>query len=155
MKMQLIKFKCARCGKQFKAPDLGFNSYGEFLLRSIGNADEAYLNAMENSAYQEVNALLKVNSKVSGKKPGELADILRKWFGLIACDPDRAGQPFQIGAFPKCISCGSQEMDYWEATDPAEFVERNVCLVTHVSWAALSDDEKKARIDSVLSQLGY
>jgi len=155
MKMQLIKFKCGKCGSQFKAPDLGFNSYGEFLLRSIGNADEAYLNAMEDRAYQEVNALLKVSSKVSGKRPNEIAEILRKWFGLIACDPDRAGRPFQIGAFPKCTSCGSQEMDYWEATDPAEFVEKSLRPITHASWAALSDDEKEARVDSVLSQLGY
>ncbi|MCY1279422.1 hypothetical protein D9M69_383140 [compost metagenome] len=155
MKMQLIKFKCAKCGSQFKAPDLSFYSYGEFLLRSIGNADEVYLNAMEDRVYQEVNALLKVNPRVSERKPNALAEVLRKAFGMIACDPDYAGQPFQIGAFPKCTSCGAQEMDCWEATEPAEFVERNLPLATHVAWAALSDADKEERADSVLAQLGY
>ena len=48
MKLQLIKFKCAKCEVQFKSPNIWQDSYGEFLLRSVGNAEEAYLDAIED-----------------------------------------------------------------------------------------------------------
>lgn len=150
MKLQLVKFKCAKCKNQFKAPVIGFDSYGEFLLRSIGNAEEAYLDAIEDQTYQEVDTLLKANTRMAGREPNVLADMLRKTYGAIACDPDSAGNPFQIGAFPKCPFCDSQEMEYWEATEPPEFVERTLQPVTHIGWSLLSDAEKKAKVDEVL-----
>lgn len=155
MKMQMIKFQCAKCGSQFKAPDLGFDSYGEFLLRSVGNADEAYLDAMEDGTYQEVSELLKSHTRLLGIKPNAFAAVLRRTYGLIACDPDQAGGPFQIGLFPRCPSCDSQEMASWEATDPPEFIEKALPPVTHLTWADLSHAEKVSRVDNVLSQLGY
>ncbi|MBZ9610920.1 hypothetical protein [Rheinheimera maricola] len=155
MKLQLFKFKCGQCGCQFKAPQIGSDSYGEFILRSVGNADEAYLDAMEDNTYQEVNSLLKSNLKMISKKPNELASILRKAYGVIACDLDKAGKPFFIGCFPKCPSCNMQEVEYWEATEPPEFIEKTICPVTHVAWSSLSDLEKQEKVDSVISSFGY
>jgi hypothetical protein len=155
MKMQMVKFNCLKCGCQFKAPELGFDSYGEFLLRSAGSASEAYLDAMQDSTYQEVNGLLKSHARLRELKPNALAAVLRKSYGLIACDLDQTGNAFQIGMFPKCPSCGSQEMASWEATDPPEFVEKEISPVTHVAWSSLSDAEKAAKVDLALTQMGY
>ncbi len=154
MKLQLVKFKCAKCAEIFKAPEIAFDSYGEFLLRSVVDAEEAYVNAIEDETYQEVNSMLKANARMAGKKPNTLAEMLRKTYGAIACDPDSAGQPFQIGRFPKCPSCDSQEMEYWEATEPPEFVEKEVRSVTHANWGLLSHAEKETKVDEVLSSMG-
>lgn len=154
MKLQLVKFKCAKCAGIFKSPEVAFNSYGEFLLRSVVDAEEAYVNAIEDETYQEVNIILKSNARMAGKEPNVLAEILRKTYGAIACDPDSVGQPFQIGRFPKCPSCDSQEMEYWEATEPPEFVEKAVRSVPHTKWGLLSHADKEAKVDEVLSSMG-
>ena len=155
MKMLMLKFNCLKCGNHFNAHELGVDSYGVFILRSAGTASEAYLDAMQDSTYQEVNGLLKLHARWRELKPNELADVLRKSYGLIACDPDQAGQPFQIGMFPKCPSCGSQEMASWEATDPPVFIEMEISPVTHMSWSSLSDAEKTTKVAQALKQLGY
>lgn len=154
MKLQLVKLKCAKFSEIFIAPEIVSGSYGEFLLRSVVDSEEACLNAIKDESYQEVNSLLKANARVIGKKPNKLAEILHKTYGAIACDPDSAGHPFQIGRFPKCPSCDSQEMEYWEATEPPEFVEKAVRSVTHAKWGLLSRAQKEAKVDEVLSSMG-
>lgn len=155
MRLRIVKFNCPKCNYQFKATELGFDSYGEFLLRSHGDANEAYLNAIQDSTYQEVNGLLKSHPQLRELKPNALASLLRKSYGLIACDPDQGGNAFQIGLFPKCPSCGSQEMASWEATEPPEFTDKEISPVTHGEWSLLTGDEKTAKVDQALRQLGY
>jgi predicted nucleic-acid-binding Zn-ribbon protein len=155
MKMQMLKFNCLKCGNHFNAYELGVDSYGVFILRSAGTASEAYMDALQDSTYQEVNGLLKLHARLRELKPNELAAVLRKSYGLIACDPDQAGQPFQIGMFPKCPSCGSQEMASWEATDPPVFIEMEISPVTHTVWFSLSEAEKVFKVNQGLEQLGY
>lgn len=155
MKVQLFDFKCANCANQFKAPALGAPLYGEFLMRSIGNAENAYLNAFEDKTYDEVSTLLDENFRLTEKSQKIRAKILQQTYGLIACDPDSMGQPFQIGMSPKCPLCGSQEMESWEATEPPEFIEKELRSVSHTAWTSLSEPEKKALIEDVLLKLGY
>jgi hypothetical protein len=151
MKLQLVKYRCANCGGEFKDPVIGFYSYGEFLLRSSGG-DTVYLDAIGDQAYQEVDGLMKASAKVLGKTSNELVCILRRIYGAVACDPDRMGDFFEIGKFPQCPFCNRQEMEYWEATEPPEFVEKNIPPVTHVGWNILSHVEKQARVEQVLSR---
>lgn len=155
MKMHMVNFICAECGNQFKAADLINASYGEFLLRSIGSADEVALDATGDRTYEEVNALVKANPRVNGKKPNAIASVLREIYGKVACDTDSFGKPFQIGAFPRCKHCGSQNMDYWEVSEPVEIVEKSVRPATHVAWVALAVAEKKQRVDEALEELGF
>jgi len=148
MKFHLFKYTCKNCGCQFKAPEIGFDAYGEFLLRS-SSGETVYINAMSDSTYQEVDQLMKklpVNQGVSAVK---LAEILRKIFG-IACDIDSKGQLFSINTKPKCPSCGSNEMSYWEATEPPEYVDKEFPNVTHDKWQSMTDNEKlKLLSDSI------
>ena len=150
MKLQLTIFKCAKCANIFKAPDIAHGAYGEFLLRSVDD-ELAYLDAIADETYQEVNLMVKANLRMIGKTPNVVADILRKTYGAIACDSDSSGQPYQIGRFPKCPGCNSNEMEFWEPTEPPEFIEEPVRPVTHTRWSLLSRLEREERVDHVLS----
>jgi hypothetical protein len=150
MKLQLVKYICGKCGENFKAPEILYNAYGEFLLRSAGG-ETRYLNALGDKTYAEVAGHLTESAKVIDKTPNALADMVRKMYGAIACDPDGMGNLFEIGKDPGCPVCGCQKMAYWEATDPPEFVDENVLPVTHVGWNMLSHADKKQKIEQVLS----
>ena len=155
MILHLLNYHCANCHCVFKVPELAGQAYGEFLLRSIDGADEAYLNALNDLTYDEVHQLLKSNVKVAHKSANALADILRKIYGAVACDPDGAGGAYQLAGSPKCPSCGSQEIASWEATEPPEYIEKEVSPVTHNNWNQLSNEEKTHKVDAMLSLLGY
>jgi hypothetical protein len=155
MKLQVYRFECAQCGNLFNAPKTVVGSYGEFILRSSGTGELAYLNALEDSTYDEVDSILKGNRKVASKKLHVVADILRKIYGEVACDTDDIGGIFGIGNNPKCPACGSHSMSRWEEILPPVFVDLNVSPVKHADWLSLSAEEKKIRVDQLLSRLGY
>ncbi len=149
MKLHLFKYTCGNCGVQFKAPEMSPTSYGEFLLRSeMGK--EAYLNAISDPVYQEVDNLLKHLPELQNKSAVELAEILREVFG-VACDPDEHGSLFSIGADPVCPSCNKRKISYWEATEPSEFVDKELPSISHNDWISLSDLEKIDLIKNALN----
>lgn len=149
VKLHLFKYRCKRCRSTFKAPTIMSSAYGEFLLRSEGRRTEAYLNAITDPTYQEVDALVKAHSKVAGMRSSEAADVLRKIFG-VACDPDSDDTEFQIGRRPRCPSCGG-EPDYWEATEPPEIVEKELAPVTHERWSRMNAQEKELAVDRAVT----
>ncbi|WP_346837592.1 hypothetical protein [Microbulbifer sp. SAOS-129_SWC] len=155
MKLQIVKCRCGSCGFEFNVPQIRSGSYGEFLLRGKSINSVAYLDAMGDKTYDEVDRLIKSDSRMSGKSANVLAGVLRKSYGSIACDSDSEGSVFQIGAFPACPSCGLQSVDYWEVVEPPEFIDIEVPPVTHMVWQSLSESEKKQKVGQVLSSLGY
>ena len=155
MKLHLFNYHCANCKCVFKVPKLAAQTYGEFLLRSVDGSDEVYLNALNDPTYDEVHQLIKSNVKMAHKSANALAGVLRKIYGAVACDPGSAGGAYQLAGSPKCPSCGSQEIASWEATEPPEFVEKEVRPVTHANWNWLSSEEKVHKVDTELSLLGY
>ena len=155
MKLQLVKYRCETCKAEFKAPQLKIGVYAEFLLRSQVSGHLAYLDAMTDKTYDETGEYLEANLRLAGKSENEMASILQKSYGAIACDPDAAGNIYQIGASPVCPSCASQIMECWEVIEPSEFVEQIISSVTHRNWSLLSDDGKAEKVDQVLTGLGY
>ncbi|WP_061539176.1 hypothetical protein [Collimonas fungivorans] len=152
MKLELIKYTCARCATSFDAPALGEDAYGEFLLRSK-NGEMAYLNAFMDLTYKEVDNLLSSHPKASVLQPLERAKILRRIYGGLACDLDSEMSPFEIDALPLCPSCGSQQMASWEFKNPPEILDVPVSAVTHNCWSMLSDSEKLKLLDARLAIL--
>lgn len=150
---QFSNFKCAGCGKQFLSSGLASGSYGEFLLRSSKIAGEAFLDALGDATYQEVIDLIKADEQMANKKPNAIADVVRRTYGEIACDPDEQGNYLRIGEFPKCPTCGSQKMESWEALDPPQMVEKSLPHVTHKVWNGLSSVEKQDVVSRVLKQV--
>lgn len=140
MKLHIFKYTCNSCGSQFKAPEIGPDAYGEFLLRS-SSGSLRYLNAMSNPVYDEVSKLVKTLPSSKDKSDIQLASIVRSAFG-IACDPDEHGQVLHMDAKPVCPSCENQNITYWEATEPAEYVDETVEPVTHNKWGELSEKQK-------------
>jgi len=148
MKYHLYKYTCKSCKCEFKAPELGFDSYGEFLLRS-SSGETVYMNAMSDAVYQEVDELLKRQPVNQGVSAVKLADILRSVFG-VACDDDYQGQRFSITAKPKCPACGCVESSYWVATEPPEYTNIDFPNVTHNEWLKLTESQKQKLIsDSI------
>jgi len=141
MKLELARYKCSTCANIYTAPSLGESAYGEFLLWSESGS-VAYLNALEDPTFKEVDSLLLLHPKASMLPPLERAKVLRKIYGRLACDVDEHGVPFSIDASPPCPSCGGQQLESWELTNPAEVVDISVKEVTHVHWYALSIEEK-------------
>lgn len=155
MKLHLFNYHCAQCNYVFKVPKLAAQAYGEFLLRSVEGSDEVYLNALNDPTYDEVYLLVKCNVKMAHKSANALADILRKIYGAVACDPGSSGGAYQLAGLPTCPSCGSREIASWEATEPPEYVEKEVAPVAHSNWDQLSNEEKVHKVDVELSLLGY
>jgi hypothetical protein len=149
VKLHLFKYRCKHCHSTFKAPTILSSAYGEFLLRSEGRRTEAYLNAITDPVYREVDALVKAHSKVARMRSSEAADVLQKIFG-VACDPDSDGTEFRIDRLPRCSSCGG-EPDYWEATESPEIVENELRPVTHERWNRMSAQEKGLVVDRAVT----
>lgn len=150
MKLQIMQFKCAKCGHYFKAPDLAFDSYGEFLLRTPNGFDEVYLNAFADKTYEEVNMILEENIIADSEPSIEVADVLKKIYGCVTCDFSVSGEPFKMGLFPKCPYCQSRDMAAWDEAIPVEFVEKFIPEVTHAGWSLLSKEQKRELVSNAV-----
>ena len=152
MILQLAKFKCKNCKTEFKANILKFEGYGEFSLRTPHANNIAYLNALEDKTYDEVDVLLKDNIYPKGKSANELANVLQNTYGEIACDPDVNGYYYQIGGSPSCTTCNRPCLDQWELIEPPVFVYKEIQSVTHNYWNSLSSQEKLVRVYDTLEK---
>lgn len=153
MKFILVNYICGACGKLYKAPEIAPHAYGEFLLRSEGRGDVAYLNALTDSSYKEVDNILQQNLLGIHEDPQRRAKMLQAIYGAVACDSDSEGNIFKIGLHPICPMCGYQVMKSWQVTEPVEFIELLIPSVTHSFWDSLSESEKMKRVDANLEKL--
>ncbi len=149
MKLELVTFECGNCGRRFEAPALNPYAYGEFLLRSAGGS-LAYLNALDDTTYSEVDNLLATIPGTAQLTPLSRADVLQSVYGELACDPDATGAPFSITQPPTCPQCGARRPSWFEHPEPAPIVDVEVAPVTHGRWAALSRTEKLAALRAAL-----
>jgi hypothetical protein len=149
VKLHIFRYRCGTCGYTYEAAQMPHNVYGEFLLRSRGLRSEAYVNAMDDLVFAEVSRFVNGSAVLQGMRDVQRAAVTRKVFGQ-ACDPDVDGSAFEIGLAPRCPSTGD-EPDYWEATEPPILVERDVPLVTHRGWNALSESQKQTRLSSAIA----
>jgi len=152
MKLELVKYTCANCATSFDAPALREGAYGEFLLWSK-NGKIAYLNAFVDPTYKQVDNLLSSHPKTAGLQPLERAKVLRHIYGGLTCDLDDENSPFEIDAYPSCLSCGSQHIASWEFKNPPEILDVPVQPVTHNRWSRLSDAEKLKLLNARLAIL--
>ena len=151
MRLQIFEYQCEPSGHVFRAPELPADSYGEFLLRNETGTAMAYVNAIADPTYKEVDLLLQRHPSLDGAPPNRRADILRRIYGTVACDPDAEGRPFCIGQHPQCPVCSSPKMKSWQEVQPVEFVDLDVPAATHLLWSTLTEDQKAGRVNSALS----
>lgn len=145
MKYLAFNYKCSKCMTEFKAPEVGpWSELGEFLLRDSQGVTFR-LNAIKDEVYTEVESIIASIPLLQSLKPVQRAKLLRSIFG-VACDNENGDYP-QIINKPSCPSCGSNHMEYWEATDPEEIIECQFPQVTHNDWFKLSKEERLSRVE--------
>ncbi|WP_306353629.1 hypothetical protein [Flavobacterium sp. '19STA2R22 D10 B1'] len=151
MKLGLATYQCADCLHTFDAP-LFREAYGEFLLWSKqGNV--AYLNAIEDVVYKEVEDLLWTHPKTLGMSSLNCSNLLQKIYGSLTCDRDQVGNSFEIGTHPPCPLCKSQNMDAWDFKTPSEVIEVEVKPITYTNWVTLTEQEKFRLLDVKIGTL--
>ena len=151
MKLELIEYTCATCGLVFEAPGTSENAYGEFLLRSQGGS-VAFLNAIKDPTYKEVESLLTPEPGIAALPPLDRAKILRHVYGPLACDPDDGMMPFEIDARPACPHCNANAVSSWRFKSPPAFIDIAVPPVSHAGWEKLSEAAKLNRLKVQLAE---
>jgi hypothetical protein len=152
MRLQIFEYQCEPSGHSFRAPALPVNAYGEFLLRDEDGMSTVYLNAIGDPTYKEVSLLLRRSPHLTDISPNRRADILKRIYGSVACDPDSKGKPFRIGQCPRCPVCSSTNMKSWQEVRPVEFVDLDIPTTTHLMWIGLNEDQKVDRVNDALTQ---
>ena len=143
-----FKFTCANCGTEFLAPEVSETSYGEFVMRTHGSNETAYLDATQDRAFMESYELVKQHPQVANQKRMIQAEIQQSVF-TVTCDRAPNGEKFAIGLRPMCPSCSTRNMKSWEPVIPI----RNwpIPIVTHQLWEAKSVEEKNVTIKGAVA----
>ncbi len=105
------------------------------------------LNALEDTAYQELENIILNISDFSDARDLALTDLIQVAF-TITCDVTQDHEHLFLNAKPACSYCKSDLAEYWEASDPPIFVECELPKPTHQSWNTFSADKKEALIKS-------
>lgn len=155
MKLQLLQVTCARCGQDSTVAVMPDGIHAQFVLRSAGSLEEAFLDAVQDPTYDEVDALLNQSRRMIGKDGWFRAHALQRTYGEIACDPDSTGSFFNIGKLPNCPACGHPTLHSWRPMVPPQCVDKGIPAVTHRAWTALSELQKAFRVDDVLESRGF
>ncbi len=149
VKMHIFHYRCGACGKTYDAPELSGHYYGMFLLRSKPSGHMFILNALEDTAYQELENIILNISDFSDARDLALTDLIQIAF-TITCDVTQDHEHLFLNAKPACSHCKSDLAEYWEASDPPIFLEYELPKPTHQSWNTFSADKKKELIKSYL-----
>ena len=152
MKLIIVDYGCALCGRDFSAPDVPHVLYGEFLLRSHGAGRMAYLNALADEPYQEVAQLVMAHTGVD-KSSSVLGSLLHGVYGAVACDPDQDGNAFHLELTAPCPHCASQQISARRIREPVEVEDVAVEPVTHALWDSMGQEERARRVASQLKTL--
>jgi hypothetical protein len=140
LKLIMYEYICKRCNISYKTPGLSLNSYGEFLMRSIGGSF-VYLDAISDPVFAELEELIREVCTSKKLNESQYSDLIQSLFGLT-CDLDPEDNEYSIMNRPICPNCGFNEPSCWDEVYPYEFVDMNVPVVTHNHWEKLTKLEK-------------
>lgn len=153
MKRLLLKCTCDACGTVVKVPDTFIPNYGELLLRSDGDNNNLRLVTVDDQAWKELDDILVAHFGYSTFSVDKKITVFQKLFGIATCDPDENGAIFEIGRKKRCSNCGAKDISNCKETDPPEYIELSVPIVTHNYWNMLSEKEKIDRVRMLLSTI--
>ncbi len=131
------KYDCLSCGHSFQMPMVGDFSYGEFILSSAN--EYRYLNAFENSTFQEVINIIE-------SQPNKNQVDIQEIFGKLVCDLDSFGCSFSIINCVNCVICNSNNLKL--SHDGFVWVEP----VSHLNWDKLQLKEKNQKYLDFINQ---
>lgn len=145
MKTLLYRYICSKCEEKFNAPGVSDFSYGQFIMFSESGFYSAYLDALSDPVYSEMDHIIKTIPPIIEMGEDFQADFFQNVFS-ITCDlaPDEG--LYCIGKQPACPVCHSQKMKSWEPTDPQEYADTP--SVTHIEWERLTNADKRKKIET-------
>jgi hypothetical protein len=152
MRLQLFRYECAPYRHKFESPSLAAAGYGLFLLRSDRSDHLAFLDALSDPVFLELEAILLEFKAFNEKDSRGRAKLLHEAFG-VTCDPSEDGESYNIVQYPRCPVCGTRQMHYWEVIEPPIFVDIEVPSVEHKRWAALTATQKRRLVSAALGQI--
>jgi DNA-directed RNA polymerase subunit RPC12/RpoP len=138
------KFKCDACGAEFEAPEVPEMSYGQFVMRSKGSDDSAYLDAQCERVFLESYEIVKRHPRLARLAADQRAKVQQAVFA-VTCDKAPHGESLEIGLSPKCPSCGLQKPKSWHQIFPVR--EWVLPSIKHETWNMMDAAAKAHAID--------
>lgn len=144
---------CKQCGRKKSFYYLSDYSYGERLVMTKDLKCYAYVNLIEDKAFEELEKYIRLilechNITLSEKL---LAKCINDLFG-ITCD-DIKNQPVDTAIRDdKCLSCGNSDFGQ-NISESIEDIEMPV--VMHIVWDRRNEDEKISLIKEELKKQNY
>ncbi len=153
VKVRIEEALCKQCGEKKSFYYLSDYSYGERLVMTKDLKYYAYVNLIEDKAFDELEKYIKLilecyNITLSEKL---LAKCINNLFG-ITCDAIN-NQPIDTASRDdKCLSCGNDNFGQ-NISEAIEDIE--IPSVTHMQWDRLNEDEKINVIKKELKKQNY
>jgi endogenous inhibitor of DNA gyrase (YacG/DUF329 family) len=137
---------CQKCKKRFDEPDLGDFAYGLFILHTEDGKAYAYLQGLENSAWDSISESFE---KVIGKKPAKYPNhsnyVDRLQWTIARCADSFHGQKLEI--IPRrCPNCQSTSID---GSYIHSDYSREIPVVSFRKFLALDDIAKFQRVEEL------
>jgi hypothetical protein len=149
--MEQRRLACEVCGTEYSRVRFGIGGYGSFAYQSRSGT-RAFLFALEDPVFGEVKALLDdVLAQRVGKplREHERHGALLRALALTV-DPAPSGEEYFRNEEAPCPCCGSTSARLMQNLEEHRGIDVPAVSVTHRRWEALSHDEKRARIRSVI-----
>jgi hypothetical protein len=142
---------CKECGTPFTRVEFGIGDYGTFAYQTQ-SGERAFLFSLEDPVFDEVKDLF--DDVLAGRAGEPLEDHVRHDALLealvLTVDPAASGEEYFESEKAPCPRCGSTSVRVIQAPEDAPYIDVPAESVTHRRWAALSEDEKRSRIRSVI-----
>jgi hypothetical protein len=146
---------CKKCGEIRKFYYLSDFSYGERLILIKGGKDYAYVNLLEDNAFEKleevINLVLKKYNITLNKMM--FAKCINKLFGLT-CDMIDKELVYTANINEKCQHCGYDKFLFGADLKEA-IVDIEVPVVTHFYWNSLNESDKLKAVENELRKLSY
>ena len=145
---------CDESGHEYPFPDLGSQSYGQFVLRSK-NQRFSYCDFVQDLTLNEVSKMLsqhKISSVINSYKK---SDIFQDIYGPVCCDLDEFGDSYKIDSLLKCPYCQNPDTPEHDLALSYDRSSAEIPYVAHEKWDRLTDAEKVARVDQALREMGH
>lgn len=143
---------CKICGSKREIYNLSGFLYGERLLLTEDGKHYAYLNCFDDTAFNEVNTIMKDLVKGNNLTLEQETNCFNKVFG-ISCDNIKGSKIDSFRIKESCLSCGSDQLLVSE-NYPPDIIKVKLPTVTHDCWNKLDEQSKSKLILNELSIKG-
>jgi len=138
-RVQFYEASCRHCRRTFSIPQLGDQSYGQFIFHGEKGSVFGYLSAFEEPAWEDIMGRLEGAGLFTASRSRADIDHFQR---VIAASADPInGQTLFL--YPICPGCRSRSVEYGDS-NPLDI--REIPGVTFRGYHALSDQNRTERL---------